>query len=186
MSQPSGTLAGKMLWLVPRYVEVPGTLMRLGSVLTDPENLESSLNLHSIPPIPADSQRDASLAVKRHVEVELSKSNSLLVKAAPNIPAFASVGAEISGGWNRDASTTVQALNVRATVFIPTKAYMNAVLGNPNVIEYARRGLFSKPLYIIVGTATASKLSIQESQSRDRRAGALASFAPAGTGGIAV
>jgi hypothetical protein len=41
-----------MLWLVHRYVEKPGTLVRLGSILKDPEDLESSLNLHAINKIP--------------------------------------------------------------------------------------------------------------------------------------
>ncbi len=52
MPQKPGHVAGKMLWMVPRYAELEGTLIRLGSILSDPENLESSLNLNAIPAIP--------------------------------------------------------------------------------------------------------------------------------------
>lgn len=55
--------------------------MKLGSILKDPENLGSSLNLHDINEIPERDKRDASIAVSRHVQTELSKDNSVLVKA---------------------------------------------------------------------------------------------------------
>ncbi|PMD47786.1 hypothetical protein L207DRAFT_561205 [Hyaloscypha variabilis F] len=160
----AGDLVGPMKWLIPRYAEKPGSIMRLGSILTDAENLESSLNLHNIIEIPEQDKRDASNAVKRYVESELCQSNSLLVKAVPLIPAF-SAGASVDGHWSHDVRSTVEALNVRAVVFIPTGEYMEEALKNEHVIGYARRGLFGKRLYIIVGTATASKLSIKENQS---------------------
>lgn len=175
MVQSGGELLGPMKWLVPRYAEKPGSIMRLGSILTDPENLESSLNLHNIKEILEQDKRDVSLSVKRHIETELRNSNSLLVKAAPSIPAL-TVGAAVDGHWSHDAHTMVDALNVRAVVFIPTKTYMDGALETDEVVAYARRGLFGKPLCIIVGTATASKLSIKQSQSRKLAAGLSATF----------
>lgn len=38
--------------MVLRYAENHGTLIRLDSILRDPENLELSLNLDATPPIP--------------------------------------------------------------------------------------------------------------------------------------
>lgn len=153
--------------------------MKLGSILKDPENLESSLNLHDINEIPERDKRDASIAVSRHVQTKLSKDNSVLVKAVPSIPAF-SAGASADGHLRHEAKTTVDALNVRATVFIPSPDYMNEALKNKDVKEYAK-GLFGKPLYIIVGTATASKLSIKEHQSKENKASDSVNFvAPGG------
>lgn len=184
MVQLAGELVGPMKWLIPRYTEKPGSIMRLGSILTDPENLESSLNLHNINEIPEKDKRDVSLAVKRYVETELSKSNSLLVRAAPSIPAL-TARASVGGNWSHNTRTTVDALNVRATVFIPTKTYMDGALEIDDVVAYARKGLFGRRLYIIVGTATASKLSIKQSRSRKWGADLSATFvAPTIEGGI--
>lgn len=57
---------------------------------------------------------------------------------------------------------------------------MNEALKNKNVKEYAKKGLFCKPLYIIVGTAAASKLSIKEHQSKKNKASDSVNFAAPG------
>ena len=150
--------------------------MRLGSILKEPEDLESSLNLHAINKIPDQSKRDASLAVRRHVETALSDKNSLLAKAVASVPAL-SAGVSVDGHWNHDAGTTLDALNVRATVFIPSENYMNEALKNAEVIKYTK-GLFGRALYIIVGTATASKLSVKENRSAEQKAAFSTNITP--------
>lgn len=185
MDQPPGHLTGPKLWVVPRYAETPGSIMRLGSVLSDPKDLESSLNLDAIPPIPTESKRDVSPAVKRHVNAELGKSDSFFVKAAPAIAALFNVelGASAGAGRESGVSTTVDAVDVRATVFIPSGEYMDEALRNKKVQEFARKGAFGKSLYIVVGVATAGNLSVREEQSAGRFAEASAIAAlPGGLG----
>jgi len=173
---------GKMLWLVPRYVEKQGTLMKLGSILKDPENLESSLNIDAIPAIRPSARRDATPHVRHYVHSELSDSNSMLAKAVPNLPLF-SAGVSANGLWTHGAETTVQAMDVKAEVFIPDKEYMQEALKHKAIIDYAKKGLFATPLYIIVGVATASKLSVKEKQGSEHSAAASAHVtAPGGAG----
>ncbi|KAK4206534.1 hypothetical protein QBC37DRAFT_393410 [Rhypophila decipiens] len=185
MSQRPGQITGPMLWVVPRYPETPGSIMRLGSILTDPADLESSLNLDAIPPIPAESKRDASAAVKRHVDAELRISDSFLAKAVPAIAALfnTELGASAGAGRERNVSTSVDAVDVRATVFIPSKEYMDEALRHKRVQEYARKGAFGKSLYVVVGTATAGQLSVREGKSAGRsiEASAVAAL-PGGLG----
>ena len=152
--------------------------MKLGSILKDPEDVESSLNLDCIEEIPSNSQRDVSLAVRGCVETELRKNNSLLVKATPSIPVFTCVtaGASVEGHWKYDVNTTVKAMGVRATSFIPSKEYMDKALQNDEVKKYVKSGLFGKPLYIIVGVATAKKLSVKEKQSKENKMAVSANF----------
>lgn len=174
MVQSPGELVGPKLWLVPRYSETPGSIMRLGSILTDPENLESSLNRNEIPPIPEIDTRSASQAVRRRVQSELGRSNSFLVEASPDILALSGLGlgASASAGWHHDTTTIVDALDVSATVFIPSAAYMDEIMRNKAVQRYARDSLFGKSMYIVVGTATARKLRVREERSRGHHAGA--------------
>ncbi|KAH7322492.1 hypothetical protein B0I35DRAFT_476440 [Stachybotrys elegans] len=175
MSPVTGKLVGDIKWLVAREPEQPGTIMRLGSILSDPEDLESSLNLHSIPDIPDRNRRNVSVAVQRTIKAELEQENSAFLKAVPSLPVF-SAGASADGHWNHSATTTVEAMNVRAVVFIPDDEFMREALEDANVIKYARGAPFGRSLYVIVGTATASKLSVQETQSRAWGAGASANL----------
>lgn len=172
MDHSPGQLVGKMLWLVARYPEKPGVIMKLGSILKDPENLESSLNMHSIEAIPPSSQRDASLAVRNCVETNLRRNNSALIKATASIPVLTGItaGASADGHWKHDVAITVKAMDVKAISFIPSPEYMKKALKNDAVTEYARSNLFGKPLYIVVGVATAKKLHIKEKRSRENKA----------------
>ncbi|KAL2836699.1 hypothetical protein BJX68DRAFT_273396 [Aspergillus pseudodeflectus] len=143
MPPTPGDLADPKTWLVPRSASKPGELLRLGSILTDSSNPASSLNLGAIVPIPAEWQYDDADVVKLRIESELHKSNSLLVSTASAIPIL-SAAASLDGRWSRDPRTTVNALNV---------------------VKYVRGGLFAKSLFIIIGVATASKLSVIETQA---------------------
>ncbi|KAI1827707.1 hypothetical protein F4861DRAFT_331097 [Xylaria intraflava] len=165
MYNPGG-LIGPMQWLVPRYPEVPGSIMKLGSILKDPRKLESSLNLHTIPEIDPKAIRDASQAVQTSLGSEMHKKNGLQAKASTNIPilgAGASTGLDMK--HRRNVATTVNALNARAVVFMPSDDFMAAALADTKVQKFARDCLFSKPLYVVVGVATASKLWVSESRS---------------------
>ncbi|OIW24580.1 hypothetical protein CONLIGDRAFT_691971 [Coniochaeta ligniaria NRRL 30616] len=167
MAQTVGQLVGPMLWLVPRYPETPGSIMRLGSILKDSADLESSLNLPAIPAIPDADRRDASTAVRRRVQAELHKSDSFFVKAAPSIAALfgAEIGASAGAGRDREVTTALDVLDVHATVFIPSEAYMETALSDEGVRKYVRESLFGKRLYVVVGVATAGRLSVQEARS---------------------
>jgi hypothetical protein len=167
MAQTSGQLAGPMKWLVPRYPEEPGTIMVLGSIITDPYDLESSLNRRSgVTPIPKEDIRDNSNAVKRQIQSNLSSNSSVLFKAMPDLPLFGG-GIAVGGRLTKGVETIVNALNVRAKVFIPTPEYMEIALENPEIKAFVKKGLFAKSLYIIVGVATTSQLTIKETQSVD-------------------
>ncbi|KAL2835989.1 hypothetical protein BJY01DRAFT_252232 [Aspergillus pseudoustus] len=185
MPPESPSLAGRKKWLVPRYPELPGTIMRLGLILTDPKNLDSCLNLDAIPPIPDSRKRDAAMPLKLRIEAELLRESSLLGSvAAPSEPilgGLVSASASVNGGWSLDPRTTVEALNLRAEIFNPTKEYMNEALKSGGVVDAVRQSLFQTTLYVIVGVATASKLSITEKQSGKSNLGASAK-ASAGEG----
>ncbi|KAL2786686.1 hypothetical protein BJX66DRAFT_27275 [Aspergillus keveii] len=180
-----GELAGPKTWLIARSATKPGELLRLGSILTDASNPASSLNLNTIIAIPTESKYDDADLVKLRIESELHKSNSVLVSAASTIPIL-SAAASLDGRWARDPRTTVNALNVRATSFIPSKEYMDEALADENVVEYVRGGLFAKSLFIIVGVATASRLSVVETQAGTSRLSASASATLPETGDLGI
>ncbi|KAK0748834.1 hypothetical protein B0T21DRAFT_380574 [Apiosordaria backusii] len=163
--------AGSERWVVPRYSSKPGTLIRLGSVLTDPEDLESSLNLNAIPPIPAHLLRDATPEVRLSVQTELSKSNSILAKAAPALEGLFTLGggAEFSRSHGVTSSLNISG-NVKASVFKADKVYMDLLLQDKEVISYARRGL-GKPMFVVVGVATAGSVEMKETKHKSNKAG---------------
>lgn len=184
MPQKPGHVAGNMLWIVPRYAELKGTLIRLGSILTDPENLETSLNLNAIPAIPAAARRDATPHVRQYVRSEMNNNDSALVKALSNLPLL---NGGLSGEVRRTitAETTIRAVDVKAEVFMPDKAFMQEALKHKAVIEYAGKGLFTARLYVIVGVATAGELTVKEKQGNGRRAAASGHLAAPGGAGEA-
>merc|ERR1712000_238902 len=168
MSQSSGRLAGRMKWLVARYPKESGKLITLGSILTDPEEPETRLNRDEVVPINPDDIMDESLAVSRKVAAELSEESNVLLKAVP--PEIFGPGVSVDGKLTAGVTTIVEAMNVQAQVFLPRRPeeYMNASLDHVEVQNWVRKHFFVKcPLYLIVGVATANKLSIKESQSRD-------------------
>ncbi|KAI6091063.1 hypothetical protein F4821DRAFT_211005 [Hypoxylon rubiginosum] len=184
MPKQSGRLAGPTKWLVTRYPQSPGSLIVLGRILTDPENPESALNRHSgTVPVPESDRVDYSPAVRYSIRSELANNSSALLKAvSPQSPLFGA-GLAVEGGTSDTVSTTVEALNVRAEVFIPTEEYMNEALKNPDVVKFAKEGLFGRPLYIIVGVASATQLDLSEEKSRATKLSASANLSVAGSAG---
>ncbi|CAP69119.1 uncharacterized protein PODANS_7_10775 [Podospora anserina S mat+] len=163
--------AGSERWVVPRYSSKPGTLIRLGSVLTDPEDLESSLNLDSIPPIPPHLLRDATPEVRMSVQTELSKSDSTLAKAAPALEGILTLGGGVEASRSQGVSSSLNISGtVKATVFRADKSYMDVLLKDKNVISYAKRGL-GKPMFVVVGVATAGRVEMKETRHVTRKAG---------------
>jgi hypothetical protein len=181
MSESSGRLAGRMKWLVARYPKVSGKLITLGSILTDREEPETRLNRDHIVPIDPDDIFDESLAVSRKVVAELSKESNVLLKAVP--PEIFGPGVSVDGKLTAGVTTTVEAMNVQAQVFLPRhpEEYMNASLANVEVQNWVRKHLFTKSLYLIVGVATANKLSIKENQFRNTEISGTGGIAPPGT-----
>jgi hypothetical protein len=175
MDQPPGQLVGDMVWLVARYPRKPGELMKMGSILTDPVNLETSLNLESIEDPP--KLMDASLGIRSSVENSLGRDNSALVEVAATVPIFSGITASVvvEGRWKLDVTTTVRSMDVQASAFIPDDDYMGRALQTPKVATYVKAGLFSKRLYIVVGVATARKLYIKETVTHRQAAGASGS-----------
>lgn len=168
-----------MKWLVARYPKEPGKLIALGNVLIDPEEPETCLNLGHVQDVENEKVLDESLAVKQRVEAELSSDNSALLKAMT--PPVFGPGVSVNGKLSTDFKTTVEALNVKAKIFIPSKKYMDQSVENSDVQAYIKKHLFAKSLYMIVGVATANELTINEVQSREANASASAGVAPPGS-----
>lgn len=146
--------------------------MRLGSILKDPSDLGSSLNLREIPDT-INFEYDLSDVVKLSIASELHKSNSLLASAASSIPII-SAAASMGAKWGQDPQSTVEALNVRLKELTSVPEYMDEAMKNKAVIEYARNGLFAKSLYVVIGVATANELSSKEKSSAKSGANASA------------
>lgn len=167
-----------MKWLVARYPQPPGTLIKLGAVLTDPENPESSLNRKTgIVPIDDADKLDQSVAVQRQLHAELSSTDSALLKVVPPTSPLYNAGISVGARSSKEVQTNVEAMNVKAVVFLPDKAYMDKVLLKPEITSYVKEGMWAKRLYVIVGVATAGELSISEEQAGQKNisAGANAS-----------
>ncbi|OAG10706.1 uncharacterized protein CC84DRAFT_1161575 [Paraphaeosphaeria sporulosa] len=182
MSQQPGGVVGKMLWLVPRYVEEHGTLMRLGAILTDPTDLESACNLDRIPVIPPKARRNATPHVRNYVHTQLSNRNSVLAKAVPELPYF-QAGLSADATWKHDADTTLEAMDIKAEVFIPDKDFMREALSCDAVIAEMRKCFFKKSFYMIVGVATARNLTLNEKLGSERRIAASAHAQATGVAG---
>ncbi|MCJ1461422.1 hypothetical protein MMC07_000019 [Pseudocyphellaria aurata] len=181
--QNPGHLAGKKKWLVARYPKPHGELIFLGSILTDPEEPESSLNRKTgAVKIPERDKYDESAAVRDKVHSDLSTNASGLLKVVPpNTPLF-SAGLAAEGRSGDEVNTVVEAMNVSAEIFIPDRAYMDDSLEKPEITAYVMGWAWSKPLYMIVGVATAGTLAVTEEQSQERNVALSANASVAGTG----
>lgn len=158
-----------MKWLVTRYPKAPGQLIVLGAILSDPEEPETCLNRHDLKEIETKYILDESVAVQRTIQAEVSKDDSVLIKVAqPLIGA----GITLDGLLSKDRTTIVNALDVKAKIFLPDKEYMNASVEAPGVQNYVNDCNFSKTLYMIVGVASAKKLIVEEETSQQRHVGA--------------
>jgi hypothetical protein len=165
-------LAGEMKWLVARYPKPPGTMIKLGSILKDPKEPESSLNLESAAGIKAvPNIRDESVAIKANITSELSTNLSALLELVPPANPIADAAAKLKADKSKSSETVVEALNVRAEIFLPTDEYMKDALTDSKVIAYVKEGVaFSKSVYIIVGVATAEKLNLKETLEKEASA----------------
>jgi hypothetical protein len=172
-----------MKWLVARYPKPQGELIFLGSILTDPEEPETSLNRKTgAVKIPEEDKIDDSAAVRQEIHSELSTNASALLKVVPpNSPLF-SAGLKAEGNSSHEVKTTVEAMNVKAEIFIPDKSYVDKALVRPEITAYVKDGAWAKSLYMIVGVATAGTLAVTKEQSRDMNAALSANVSVAGTG----
>ncbi|KAI1299921.1 hypothetical protein F5Y03DRAFT_365142 [Xylaria venustula] len=179
--QPAG-LAGKMKWLVTRYPQPPGKLIKLGSILTDPEDPETSLNRKSgLEAVPEEDTIDATAAVRQHIHSELSTNTSALLKIVPpNTPLY-NAGLKAEGRTSQEVQTTVEAMNVIAEVFLPGKEYIDKALATPEVTAYVKTTKWAKSLYMIVGVATAGEITVTEEGSREKSFSTSAEGSAAGT-----
>ncbi|KAI3393856.1 hypothetical protein diail_3531, partial [Diaporthe ilicicola] len=173
MTQPAGEPVGDMKWLVLRLPVPPNTVLQLGTVLSEPENVESFLNRDEIPTIGQDDRLDMSNIVKLHLGTELKKEDHALASALSKFPAFVDAGASADAHREHTTSTTVDALQVKAEVLLQAaKEYMPAALKTQGVLDYLRGCYFRKPLYMVVGVATAGRYARSERQERSSGAGA--------------
>lgn len=185
MTNPAG-LKGEKLWHVYRYPQRPNTLMVLGSILTKPDDLESSLNYpNGIETFPPEKIEDQTSAVRLFVRSELSKTHGGRVKALLPFSPVASAGGGVNATSSRSVDATVEALGVRAVAVLPHTAqdYIEKALQVPRVVEYVRKGVFSEPLYMIVGVASCKGLYVGDASSK-ARSGAVDLDAGLTVGGV--
>lgn len=182
----SSSVQGDKLWHVYRYPQKPNTLMVLGSILTKPHDLESSLNHASgIDPFPPDKIEDQTPAFRQFMHSELTKTNGGRIKALLPVSPVASAGGGVDAESSRSIEATVEASGVRAKAVLPynAKDYMEKALQAPPVLEYVRKGIFAEPLYMIVGVATCQRLTMDDSASKTR-SGSVSLDAALPVGGV--
>ncbi|KAJ8127840.1 hypothetical protein O1611_g5794 [Lasiodiplodia mahajangana] len=185
MKTTGGYVAGDMKWHVYRYPQKPKTLMVIGSILTQPDDLESSLNYSSgIEPLGPGQVMDQTLAVRRTVRSELSKNAGGRLKAMVPINPLISAGGGVEAERIRQLEATVDALDVRAVAIMPdtAKEYINKALRTPKVVQYVKEGLWARPLYLIIGTATCRRLVVSDAQLRENKVSVEADVGIAGLG----
>lgn len=170
----SAGLKGDKLWHVYRYPQRPNTLMVLGSILTKPDDLESSLNYSSgIEAFPPEKIEDQTGAVRLFVRSELSKTHGGRVKALLPFSPVVSAGVGVDATSSRSLDAAVEASGVQAVAVLPHTAqdYIERALQIPRVVEYVRKGLFSEPLYMIVGVASCKGLYVGDASRKARSRG---------------
>ncbi|KAH8587055.1 hypothetical protein B0O99DRAFT_656556 [Bisporella sp. PMI_857] len=172
-----------MKWLVTRYPKAPGQLIALGAILSDPEEPETRLNRLDAMEINPKYILDESAAVQRTIRAEVSNNDSILFKVAQPL---LGAGLSINGKLSKDRKTIVDALDIKAKIFLPDKEYMRASVELAGVQDYIKDCNFSKTLYMIIGVASAKKLSIDEETSQQDSAGAGITAAPQGGSGTEV
>ncbi|KAI0177347.1 hypothetical protein BJ166DRAFT_21382 [Pestalotiopsis sp. NC0098] len=167
----AGRIAGKMKWHVYCEPQKPGTLMTLGSILTTPDDLESSLNsAHGLKPFSPDQIYDQTDAVRRVFKSELTSSLEGRIKAVLPVNPFIGAGGGSEGQWAKNNAVTGEALGIsaRSVLLHAVRDYLESQLTLPSVERYIKEWGFRKSLYVIVGVATCKKLSINETTSTHR------------------
>lgn len=181
--QTPGRLAGERKWLVARYPKPPGKLIFLGSILTDPEEPETSLNrVTGAVDIPERDTIDDSAAVRQRIHSELSSNNAGILQVALPSSLLFSAGLKAESRSSKELKTTVEAMGVSAKTFIPDKPYMDEALSNPEIAAFLKRCAWSRSLYMIVGVATAEGLDLTEEQSQARTTVGSGNLSLDGTG----
>ncbi|KAI1842175.1 hypothetical protein JX265_001464 [Neoarthrinium moseri] len=173
MPNSSGRIAGDMKWHIYRYPSKPGTLMSLGTILTQPDNLEEPLHVPSgTGPFLPHQLLDQTDAVQRVIRSELTNKFGTQLQAVLPINPFISAGGGAETQWSKSRAVTAEALGISARVLRPDAAreYLEAQLSLPKIVRYVREGFFAKSLYVIVGVATAKKFYLSETLSSERAA----------------
>lgn len=145
--------------------------MALGSILTTPDDLESSLNFaHGLKPFPPDQIYDQTDAVRRVFKSELTSSLEGRIKAVLPVNPFMGAGGGPEGQWAKNNAVTGEALGISARSVLPqaVRDYLESQLTLPSVERYIKEWGFRKSLYVIVGVATCKKLSINDTSSTHR------------------
>ncbi len=172
-----------MKWLVTRYPKALGQLIALGAILSDPEEPETRLNRHDAKKIDPKYILNESAAVQRTIQAEVSNDDSILLKVAQPL---LGAGLSVDGKLTKDRKMVIDALDVKAEIFLPDKNYMDAGVEVPGVQEYVKECNFSKTLYMIIGVASAKKLSVDEETSQQGSAEASVTAVPLGGSGTEV
>lgn len=172
MASSTGWIQGDNRWHVSNTPEKPGELMVLGSILTKPHDLESSLNYQQLmkSPFPEDKTRDQTEAARRFVRSKMSKSTGERLKGLVPFSPVASAGGSLSGEVSRSVEYTVEASGVRAVAIMPdvAAAWVDEALQLPSVAKHVKQWAFEVPLFMIVGVATCKKLYLGSASSRGR------------------
>ncbi|KAL7931978.1 hypothetical protein V8C35DRAFT_308178 [Trichoderma chlorosporum] len=152
-----------MKWIVTRYPKPPGQLIALGAILSNPEDPETRLNRHEAIEVEPKYLIDESAAVQRVIHAGVSNDDGIAPKVTQLL-----FNASLGANWEVKESkkTEIDAFDVSAKIFLPDKEYMNASIEAPGVQEYVKKCNFSKTLYMIIGVASAKKLSINEISSK--------------------
>ncbi|KAM0235979.1 hypothetical protein ACHAPO_005201 [Fusarium lateritium] len=171
----------KRHWIIPQECLSPEDLV-LGSILKYPNDPIDTLNRKEVEPI------DLSAVVSEREQVTKSFTDALdagfgsKVGASSVLAAILGVSPFIEGNWSKTTSFTIEAKNVRAQHFIPSKPYVDKALRTQQVDSFVRNSLFSAPVYMVVGVTVAKAVSRTAERSHDRGGGAGMGIGPPGTG----
>ncbi|KAK6362669.1 hypothetical protein TWF730_000124 [Orbilia blumenaviensis] len=180
-----GRLAGQMKWHIARYPRPVGTLIKLGSVLTDPYDPETSINRNSAPiPIDPTDLSDQSDAIQTAIIATTSERRSASTGAdAPTWAPLIDMGVLAEVERTKDYQVIVNTEAVTAQVFLPAEQWLSNLLKDPQIVRHIQEHFFPT-LYVIIGVATASRVSISEKGSRgyNTTLSSSASITPAGVG----
>ncbi|KAM0710562.1 hypothetical protein Q7P35_002233 [Cladosporium inversicolor] len=158
----------KKKWVPVRYPKPHGKLIFLGSILTDPEDPETSLNhITGAAETLKKDVLDDSAAVRRQIHSELSTNADGILKAVPPSSLLFSAGLRVEGRSSDEVNTTVEAMNVSAKIFIPDMSYMDKAFKQPEISTYLESSLWQKSLFMIVGVATAEDLGLAENWTHE-------------------
>ena len=120
--------------------------------------------MRKIKPIDPELVFDETVAVQRTINADLAHDESLLLKLAHPL-----LGRGFQGNAKvaHHMKTVVDAANIKAKIFLPDKAYMDACVDVAGVREHLKGKKSSVPLYMIIRVATANKVDIEEESSRE-------------------